>query len=358
MAENDGTTASQEPDRFARVSGVSARLDSLAKILAAFSAVISAVAIPLLLNSYTEENRRAEMLLRTMTERERADTEIRQSMFQALVSGYLGSLKEDLAKTDEASFRRRMMFLELLTVNFQEYFNTKPLFEDVYRGLQQNLLASRDPAEQKKWEALEDQLLGASWNIVSRQVTMLNTLGKDIVFNIGKNETLCVRLYDQEDFATLTRDGRTRFESSEPGQCRNAPTSAVSTSGTASSDREGDGRRQSLAITLVALDKASAAVRLSLYEDVFAGHIFQRSVPKKSLAISVSRFDLPYMDNTKMSDGSRFALVLRAVDLVDNAVEIEAIRFRNDFISLRDRPFFEEMIQKLQGAGTTTSEGR
>jgi hypothetical protein len=72
----------------------------------------------------------------------------------------------------------------------------------------------------------------------------------------------------------------------------------------------------------------------------------------------VSRFDLPYMDNTKMSDGSRFALVLRAVDLVANAVEIEAIRFRNDFISLRDRPYFEEMIQKLQGAATTTSEVR
>ena len=58
--------------------------------------------------------------MRTMTDSEKSDTDIRQSMFQALANGYLGSLKEDLAKTDEASFRRRMMFLELLTVNFQE----------------------------------------------------------------------------------------------------------------------------------------------------------------------------------------------------------------------------------------------
>src|SRR6476619_2271349 len=163
-------------DTYAKRTGLS-RLESLAKTLAGFSAVISAIAIPLLLNSYTEKNRRAEMLLRTMTERERSDTEIRQSMFQALVNGYLGSLKEDLAKTDEGSFRRRMMFLELLTVNFQEYFNTKPLFEDVYRGLQQNVLASSGD-DRKKWQDLQDLLIKSSKNLIARQVTMLNTFGR------------------------------------------------------------------------------------------------------------------------------------------------------------------------------------
>ena len=130
-------------------STVLATLESLAKIAAGFCAAAGAILLPLLLSRYTEENRRSEMLMRTMTEREQSDTDIRQSMFQALVNGYLGSVKEDLARTDEASFKRRMMFLELLTVNFQEFFNTKPLFEDVYRGLQQNVLTSSD-AESKE----------------------------------------------------------------------------------------------------------------------------------------------------------------------------------------------------------------
>ena len=346
VADNDGK----------KISSFAERLESLAKILAGFSAVISAVAIPLLVNSYTEKNRRAEMLLRTMTERERADTEIRQSMFQALVSGYLGSLKEDLAKTDEASFRRRMMFLELLTVNFQEYFNTKPLFEDVYRGLQENLLASRDEAERKKWDGLEDQLIRASGNIVARQVTMLNTLGTTTVFNVDQGRTICVRLYDREDFATLVAaDRRSHFEASHDGTCTPAAATAAAENGTGTGGAA-DGRRQSMEITLVAAEKASATVVLKLFADVFAERVFERSVLNRILKIDVSRFDLPYMDNTKMSDGSRFALVLRNVYLGDPghaSVEIEAIRFRSDFISLRDRPYFEEMIQKLQGeAGT------
>ena len=50
-----------------------------------------------------------------------------------------------------------------------------------------------------------------------------------------------------------------------------------------------------------------------------------------------------------MSDGSRFALVLRGVE--GDSAEFEAIRFKNDFISLRDRPLFEEMLQKLENRG-------
>ncbi len=353
-------------DTYAKRTGLS-RLESLAKTLAGFSAVISAIAIPLLLNSYTEKNRRAEMLLRTMTERERSDTEIRQSMFQALVSGYLGSLKEDLAKTDEASFRRRMMFLELLTVNFQEYFNTKPLFEDVYRGLQQNVLAARDAAEREKWNALEDQLIRASGNIVSRQVTMLNTFGKTTVFNVFKNKPMCVRLYDRDDFATLRKqDERSRFDSFTDGACIQGPPPSIAEVSDARSrpvtESAGAGRRQSVEIVPVTIEKAATTVVLKLYEDVFVENVFKKSVLNRVLKIDVSRFDLPYMDNTKMTDGSRFALVLRGVYLDENpeeaSVEIEAIRFRSDFISLRDRPYFEEMIEKLQGAGGAPSEAR
>jgi hypothetical protein len=335
------------------------RLESLAKILAGFSAVISAVAIPLFLNSYTEKNRRSEMLMRTMTDREKSDTDIRQSMFQALVSGYLGSLKEDLAKTDEASFRRRMMFLELLTVNFQEYFNTKPLFEDVYRGLQQNVLASSGD-DRKKWEDLQDLLIKSSKNLIARQVTMLNTFGISTNFNIGTglDKSICVRLYDREDFDRVRKnDGKSRFEAYEFGPWREDQRPCIGLPSVGNSDivfePEGNSRRQSIAVTLVNVVKASALVTVSLYEDIFARNVYQGSRLMNTMQFEVSRFDLPYMDNTKMSNGYRFALVLRDVDVERDEAELSVIRFRSDFISLRDRPYFEEMLQKLQGPDPT-----
>ncbi|MDC4205112.1 MAG: hypothetical protein MPW14_12905 [Candidatus Manganitrophus sp.] len=332
-----------------------AKVESFAKILAGFSAAVSAILIPVLINSYTEENRRAEMFVRTMTEREKADTDIRQSMFKTLMDGYLGSLKEDFVKADEDSFRRRIMFLELLTVNFQEFFNAKPLFEEVYTALARKRAAAQTEAERKKWDELERQIIRVSMNIVSRQAKMLNNIGTSAVFNIEKNEPICVRLYNREEFATLRKQDGTPFQSFLPGQCMEPGRTVNNGANLADTlidlvDLTGNTRRQSLEIMPVSVNKAYATVQVGIYDDLFKGEILQGSLLKGSLQFDISYFDLPYMDNTKLSDGSRFALVLR--DVVGDSVEIEAIRFRNDFMSLRDRPFFEEMLQKLEKEGS------
>lgn len=346
------------PESQNKRTDVWAKLESFAKILAGFSAAVSAILIPVFINSYTEQNRRAEMFVRTMTEREKADTEIRQSMFQSLLNGYLGSLKDDFVKADEDSFRRRIMFLELLTINFQEFFNAKPLFEEVYTGLERKRTAAQTDAERKKWDALAQDIIRVSLNIVSRQAKMLNNIGTSTVFNIEKGESICVRLYNRDEFATLRkRDGVTPFESFQPGDCVK-PGSDGKGVGNGSNesklidliDLTGNVRRQSLEILPVAVNNAYATVQVAIYDDLFKGNVLQGSLLKGSLQFDISYFDLPYMDNTKLSDGSRFALVLR--DVAGDSVEIEAIRFRNDFMSLRDRPFFEEMLQKLEKEGS------
>ena len=311
------------------------KLESIAKVLAGFSAVVSAVLLPIFLNSYTEKNRQAEMFVRTMSEREKSDTDIRQSMFQSLLTGYLGSVKEDFVKADEDSFRRRIVFLELLTINFQEFFNAKPLFEDVYAGLERKRDMTQSDAEKKKWDDLENQIVRVSRNIVSRQSKVLNSFGTDVVFNVDKGESICVRLFDGDDFANLRRRDGAPFSSFDPGRCAEVP-----------AEPKGNLLRHSLAIKPIEVKKAYVTIQVVMYDDVFEGKVFRGSVPKGSLQFDVSYFDLPYMDNTKMSDGSRFSLILRSSD--HNSAEIEAIRFRDDFMSLRDRPVFEEMVQKLE----------
>ena len=343
--------------------------ESFAKILAGFSAAASAILIPILINSYTEENRKAEMYVKTMTEREKSDTDIRQSMFQSLLTGYLGAIKEDFTKAEEESFRRRIMFLELLTLNFQEYFNAKPLFEEVYAGLERKRTESTSSEHDiKKWENLENEIIRVSRNIVSRQATMLNSIGVGVLININKYEpnldnSICVRLYNREDFVNLKqKDGVTVLESLQDGSCSDQ-LNDVQMKGTRNGtpktenaglkvkmkNETGDNRHQSINIVLKKVEKSRITVQLSIYDDIFEGKVFQGRLLNKSFALEISVFDLPYMDNTKLSDGSRFALVLKEVG--DDSAEIEAIRFKNDFLSLRDRPVFEEMLQKLQMGG-------
>ncbi len=335
--------------------------ESIAKIFAGFSAAIGALAIPFLINSYSEQNRRAEVFIKTMTEREKADTDIRQSMFHSLLTGYLGAVKDDFIKENEQSFRRRIMFLELLTVNFQEFFNAKPLFEDVYAGIKRKRSGSKGTvAGSKTWDDLEQDIIRVARNVASRQATMLNNIGTSAVFYIEMEKPYCVRLYDRADLETLKRqDSTTPFQSfrengclaqesdgSAPGAAADGVNGGASDPRINTPDLTGYEKRHSLELRLVEVAQARAKVQVTVYEDFFGGKVLRFSRPGRSLQFDVSYFDLPYMDNTKLSDGSRFALVLR--DVHGNAAEMEALRFKNDFMSLRDRPLFEEMLQKLQ----------
>jgi len=88
-----------------------------------------------------------------------------------------------------------------------------------------------------------------------------------------------------------------------------------------------------------------------IYENQFVGNVLRTSLRTGTSRFDISYFDLPYMDNIKMNDGSRFSLILRktfAEGDGSRSAEIEAVHFRNDFMSLRDRPLFEEMLQKLE----------
>jgi hypothetical protein len=322
------------------------KMESFAKILAGLSAVASAILIPILINSYTEKNRKAEMFVKTMTEREKSDTDIRQAMFQTLLTGYLGAIKEDLVKADEDSFRRRIMFLELLTINFQEFFNARPLFEEVYTGLERKRDGAATDSERKQWEFLEGQIIRVARGIASRQANMLNSVGNEgnVVVNLDKGQKICLRLWYREDLANLRqRDGATRFQMVQAGQCVDNR-----------SDRPavpiGETRRQALEIMSVEVKRSTATVRVGVYEDVFDGNVFKGSVPTTGTQFEISFFDLPYTDNTKLSDGSRFALILRGINS-DDSVEVQAIRFRDDFISLKDRPLFQDMLRKLEKNG-------
>ncbi len=138
------------------------KLAASAKFIGAVAAIIGSVLIPYYLHSNAEENRKAQMYAQIMTEREQADTSLRSEMFKTLLNNYLGKFtgENETEETDSkppstyATLRtsaseqetdetengnilyNKIMFLSLLTKNFQEYFNVKPLFEQLYSLLQ------------------------------------------------------------------------------------------------------------------------------------------------------------------------------------------------------------------------------
>jgi hypothetical protein len=72
----------------------------------------------------------------------------------------------------------------------------------------------------------------------------------------------------------------------------------------------------------------------------------------KTIEFGVSYFDTPFMKNTKLIDGSRFSFVLKNVDPERQKATIEIVTFPEEYMNLRDRPYFDEMLSRL---GTNSS---
>jgi hypothetical protein len=319
------------------------RVESFAKIVAAVAVSIGSVAIPYIIGKTSEQSRRAQVYMQVMSEREKADTAIRQEMFKTLLADYLGRFQENKNATEnEDSFRKRIMFLDLLTLNFQEYLNARPLFEDVYLRLEKaKKKGSRK--EYETWGKLQQDLFRVAKNVASSQSAMLTQSGLSRTFSLTKGKAACIRLYSVENLVELT-------DKFEKQPLLDRKTESCSDASVQNSQRMDKGF-PAIDIELEEVNEAGVRVKVTPYQESFKNGTLNFVQALRPLKFEVSFFDLPYMDNTRLFDGSRFALLLSHVDKKEQAAEISAIIFKGEFMSLRDRPFFEEMLQKLNKGG-------
>jgi len=333
MAEKREEKDAKDPER-----DLWGKVESFAKIVAAVGVSIGSVAIPYIIGKTSEQSRRAQVYMQVMSEREKADTAIRQEMFKTLLADYLGRFQENKNATEnEESFRKRIMFLDLLTLNFQEYLNARPLFEDVYWRLEK--AKKKEKKEYEKWGKLQEDLFRVAKNVASSQSGMLTQSGLSRSFNLTKGKVVCIRLYSVENLVELTD----KFEKQPLLDRKTESCSDASVQNPQKMDKGSP----AIDVELEEVNEAGVRVKVTPYQESFKNGTLNFVQALKPLKFVVSFFDLPYMDNTRLFDGSRFALLLSHIDKKEKSAEINAIIFKGEFMSLRDRPFFEEMLQKL-----------
>lgn len=321
------------------------KVESFAKIVAAVAVTIGSVWIPYVIGRTSEQSDRAKVYMQVMSEREKADTAIRQEMFKTLLTNYLGRFedKKDAAESEE-SFRKRIMFLNLLTLNFQEYLNARPLFEDVYQRLEKaEQRDGKDGKAYRIWGELQKDLFRVARNAASGQAAMLTRSGLSRTFNLTKGKAVCIRLYAVEALVELT-------DKFEKQPLLDRKTESCSDASVQDSRRMDKGF-PAIDVELEEVNESGVRVKVTPYQESFRNGTLNFVQALKPIKFEVSFFDLPYMDNTRLFDGSRFALLLSYVDKKEETAEINAIIFKGEFMSLRDRPFFEEMLQKLNQEG-------
>ena len=199
-------------------------------------------------------------------------------MFDSLIKSYLGG---EVEKDPD----KQMVYLHLLALNFQEFFDAKPLFEELDKKL----------PEDKK-----EELRKIAKKIASKQVTLLTKPWDKI-----------------PELSLVEGEGKTN-----QGEFKLTV----------------NGSPFTFLVELLSIGSSSAEVRVSGME----------TIESKPLEFAVSFYDMPFMDNTKLMNGSRFAFILKNLDLKTKTAVIQVIFFPEKYMSLRDRPYFEEMLSKVR----------
>ncbi|MBI5197127.1 MAG: hypothetical protein HZA19_00805 [Nitrospirae bacterium] len=257
------------------------RFDLVTKVVTAIGALFAGIFIPFVIHYNEEKNRETQLYVQIMTQREQSDSALRSQMFNSLISSYFGP---DILRDPE----KQMMYLHLLTLNFQEFFDARPLFED----LDKRLTGDR-----------REKLLAIARDAANRQVNLLTKPDRE-----PAEMTLCVE-----------------------------ETEACGRMGTFSLNGKGE-RSAQLNVVLRDVGPSSIRVRVSSADENFYF---------KTTEFNVSYFDTPFMDNTKLVDGSRFSFVLKNGDSERQMATLEVVTFPEEYMNLRDRPYFDEMLSRL-----------
>lgn len=268
-------------------------------LLAPVGGLLTAISVALIgfigssfLNKKQETDTRSKVFAELMSQREQAESVMRKDMFAQIMGAVL--------KPEKSSPDLAVLNIELLAYNFHESLNLKPLFAYVRRHL---------PSDQKEWLTRLDQ---AAADVVRNQLLVLEEVGQKFDCTIDLNA-----LSRDSASVNLTPERKTLA---------------------------GIERVYHLVPIKADIPNRKLQVRLEITT-------LEPSPKTQTVTFWVNYYDFPMIDNTRMSNDQRCAVVMNNFcETSDCSAEVTVVIFPGSRASLQEKTFSEDVIRELQGA--------
>lgn len=243
-----------------------------------------------------------------MSQREEAETSLRKDMFNSIIGTFLK------AKPTGNDYEQQVLNLELLAYNFHEALDLAPLFKAVYmKILEKNDAHAKDYLKRLEKVASE---------VKSKQIAALEESGGKL------DATLDLEKLKQKPEGLTIIEGVISPHSSLPGG-QNASL-----------------QQTQFKVEVLSADTDKREIRVKLEVRPGQGaNDGTKPVDASSSIFTISPFDFPMIDNTRLPRGWRCALVVRKFG--DPNVEITLVYFPGSRASLKEKPFYDEAMQDL-----------
>ncbi len=262
-----------------------------------------------------------------MSKREQADSSLRKGMFDSIIATFL--------KPESAGFKEKVLALELLAYNFHDALDLGPLFKHVHgeiSGLRAKAnseisSASKTGGTNGKKEASDelgaylDRLEKVTLEVKNKQIAALEQAGWKL------DQTIF--------FDELKPAGNQIINTDLPGDLSDTGPSKPTL------------RKRHFTVEVLSAhpERKELRIRLSALPLTPTGEPVVQGTEIVDSTFSLGFFDFPMIDNTRLSNGARCAIVLTAFD--NESAEITLVYFPGSRASLKDKPFYDEVITDL-----------
>lgn len=284
-------------------------LDTVFKL----ASTLMLLASPFIINSYQSRMSATTML----SEREQAESSLRASMFNNLIGPLIGS-----GGGKDVNLEREQLLIELLVLNFDEHFETKPLLMHIDKRISAELPGDKQVGARKSLRSIAHR-------VISRQTASLLNEG------IGRDKTVIKSLFvmkpslydaNQEHYAKASKEDNVHYAVFGREILLEFPD-----------------RNYLLTVKIDECDETSETCDLSY---TVKGSIQGKGAEEISRSFQLTAFDFPLTDNTLLADGNRFALVLEGIS--NETAMLKVIWFPKAYFTPRERPInYSEIRSKL-----------
>jgi hypothetical protein len=259
-----------------------------------------------------------------MSSRESADSALRKDMFNLAISTFF--------KKEEFNTEQQLLELELLAYNFHDALDLAPLFKHVERSLR----TKRDDPQFEEWTK---RLTTVAQEVISKQASVLDDSGILIDRDVSLRALAegVVTVIDEKlpyspalDIGDLAEGDTTyRFfvEALDFDAEEKSLLLRLKVEGPSSASRTGNPETPAVAA-------APGATEPVVQPGVLIDATF-----------TVDFFDFPMIDNSRLPDGHRCAVVLLSFE--PSSARVGLLYFPGSRASLKDKPFYDEIIDDL-----------
>jgi hypothetical protein len=253
------------------------------------------------INKNQENEAKTRLYTELMSKREESESALRKDMFTSII----GTILRDSDEMDE-----KILQLELLAYNFHESLNLTPLFTYLNR---RNNNETTDP---KLYKTYRNRIYDMSKEVTTKQLASLEGVAKTERF---------VYFYDS-----------LAFNANDTFSCTFVDTIRTG--------KEVVPVQHLVHMTIQEKDTLNSTVKLGL-------KICTRIPGKEDKVVDpsfvIDFFEFPMIDNTRLINDKRCAVVLRDFDVQNQFIELDLIFFPGSHSSLKERPYYDDIVAKL-----------